>query len=30
MIFAGIQSEQEIDNLLAYLKQFGPDGKKKS
>jgi cytochrome c len=28
MIFAGIQSDSEIDNLVAYLKQFGPDGKK--
>jgi cytochrome c len=29
MIFAGIKNEQEISNLWAYLKQFGPDGKKK-
>src|SRR5689334_14857072 len=29
MVFAGIQNETEIDNLTAYLKQFGPDGKKK-
>jgi cytochrome c len=29
MIFAGIKNEQEITNLWAYLKQFGPDGKKK-
>ncbi|WP_293856739.1 cytochrome c family protein [uncultured Alsobacter sp.] len=28
MIFAGIQQDAEIDNLIAYLKQFGPDGKK--
>ena len=28
MIFAGLQTETEIDNLIAYLKQFGPDGKK--
>jgi cytochrome c len=28
MVFAGIQNETEIDNLTAYLKQFGPDGKK--
>jgi len=27
--FAGIKNEIEIDNLWAYLKQFGPDGKKK-
>lgn len=29
MIFAGIKNEKEIANLWAYLKQFGPDGKKK-
>lgn len=29
MIFAGIKNEKDIDNLWAYLKQFGPDGKKK-
>ena len=29
MIFPGIKNEKEIDNLWAYLKQFGPDGKKK-
>jgi cytochrome c len=28
MIFPGLQSEADIDNLIAYLKQFGPDGKK--
>jgi cytochrome c len=28
MIFAGIPQDAEIDNLVAYLKQFGPDGKK--
>jgi cytochrome c len=27
MAFAGIKSENEITNLWAYLKQFGPDGK---
>jgi cytochrome c len=27
MAFAGIKSENEIANLWAYLKQFGPDGK---
>jgi cytochrome c len=29
MIFAGIKNETEAKNLWAYLKQFGPDGKKK-
>jgi cytochrome c len=29
MIFAGIKNEKDIDNLWAYLKQFGPDGNKK-
>jgi cytochrome c len=29
MIFPGIKNETEISNLWAYLKQFGPDGKKK-
>jgi cytochrome c len=29
MIFAGLPKETDIDNLLAYLQQFGPDGKKK-
>jgi cytochrome c len=29
MIFAGLPKESDIDNLLAYLQQFGPDGKKK-
>jgi cytochrome c len=29
MIFPGIKNEKEADNLWAYLKQFGPDGKKK-
>ncbi len=29
MIFPGIKNEKEIANLWAYLKQFGPDGKKK-
>lgn len=28
MTFAGIKDEKEVDNLWAYLKQFGPDGKK--
>jgi cytochrome c len=29
MIFPGIKNEKDIDNLWAYLKQFGPDGSKK-
>ena len=29
LIFPGIKHETEIGNLWAYLKQFGPDGKKK-
>lgn len=29
MIFPGIKNETEIGNLWAYLKSFGPDGKKK-
>jgi cytochrome c len=28
MIFPGISSEKDIENLIAYLKQFGPEGKK--
>jgi cytochrome c len=28
MAFPGISSDTDIDNLVAYLKQFGPDGKK--
>jgi cytochrome c len=27
MTFAGIRKDEEIDDLIAYLKQFGPDGK---
>jgi cytochrome c len=27
MVFAGLKDEQEISDLFAYLKQFGPDGK---
>jgi len=27
MGFAGIKSDNEINNLWAYVKQFGPDGK---
>jgi cytochrome c len=29
MVFAGIPDDQDIDDLVAYLKQFGPDGKTK-
>jgi cytochrome c len=29
MVFVGIKDDQDIDDLIAYLKQFGPDGKKK-
>src|SRR6185312_6064516 len=29
MIFSGIKKETEVANLWAFLKQFGPDGKKK-
>lgn len=29
MIFPGIKNENEAKSLWAYLKQFGPDGKKK-
>jgi cytochrome c len=28
MAFAGLSSETDIDNIIAYLKQFGADGKK--
>jgi cytochrome c len=28
MIYAGLKDEQKISDLLAYLKQYGPDGKK--
>jgi cytochrome c len=27
MVFAGLKDPKEIEDLLAYLKQFGPDGK---
>jgi cytochrome c len=30
MIFPGLTKDEDIDNVIAYLKQFGPDGKKKS
>jgi cytochrome c len=29
MIFPGVKNEKEAGDLWAYLKQFGPDGKKK-
>lgn len=29
MAFAGLKDEQKVNNLVAFLKQFGPDGKKK-
>jgi len=29
MVFPGIKDEKEVSELWAYLKQFGPDGKKK-
>jgi len=29
MIFPGIKSDRQVDDLWAYIKQFGPDGKKK-
>ena len=28
MIFPGLTNDEDIDNVIAYLKQFGPDGKK--
>jgi cytochrome c len=28
MTFAGLPNPADIDNVIAYLKQFGPDGKK--
>ena len=28
MVFPGLKSDDDIANVLAYLKQFGPDGKK--
>jgi cytochrome c len=28
MTFPGLPKEEDVENLLAYLKQFGPDGKK--
>ena len=28
MVYAGLKDEKRINDLVAYLKQFGPDGKK--
>ena len=28
MSFAGLSKQSDIDNLIVYLKSFGPDGKK--
>jgi cytochrome c len=28
MVFPGLKSDDDITNVIAYLKQFGPDGKK--
>lgn len=28
MIFPGLPKDEDISNVIAYLKQFGPDGKK--
>jgi cytochrome c2 len=28
MIYAGLKDEQKTSDILAYLKQYGPDGKK--
>lgn len=30
MIFAGLKKDQEISDVIAYLKQFAPDGKQAS
>ena len=27
MVFAGLSDDQDIDDLIAYLTQYGPDGK---
>ena len=29
MAFAGIKDDAELDNIVAYVAQFGADGKKK-
>jgi cytochrome c len=28
MVFPGLPSDEDIANVISYLKQFGPDGKK--
>jgi cytochrome c len=28
MLFAGLPKDQEVEDVIAYLKQFGPDGKR--
>ncbi len=28
MVFPGLSSDDDVANVIAYLKQFGPDGKK--
>jgi cytochrome c len=28
MLFAGLPKDQEIEDVIAFLKQFGPDGKR--
>jgi len=28
MLFPGLSKENDVDNVIAFLKQFGPDGKK--
>jgi cytochrome c len=28
MTFPGLKDDKDIDNLIAYIKQFGPDGQK--
>ena len=30
MAFAGLRNDKEIADLISYLRQFGPDGKKKN
>jgi cytochrome c len=29
MAFAGLKNDKDVDDLWAYLEQFGPDGQKK-
>jgi cytochrome c len=29
MIYAGLKDQQKIDDLVAFLKSYGADGKKK-